>query len=392
MSRRAPKTPFGPSRSGGIAAVRCMMFRGGTSRALFFHVADLPADREARDRVLLAAMGSPHPMQLDGVGGGNPLTSKVAIVGPSADGDADIDYLFAQVAVDRAVVDTEAACGNILAAVGPYAVEAGMVATGSPCTEVRIRSLNTGAITVATLSTRGGTLRYDGDHEMAGLATKAAPIKLRFAGAAGSLTGRLLPAGGARTVIAGVEVSLVDYAIPVMIVAAEALGLKGGETAAPIDADLALLARIEAMRREAGRLMGLGDVSQSVTPKVALVSPPMAGGTIRSRYLTPWRCHASHAVTGALCLAAARTIDGTVAAEFGSPASEEGVVEIEHPAGVLRLETEGVGEAFAASVTRSARLLFEGCVYVPAAALAGVAETSGPHTATAGRVLMEEAG
>lgn len=393
MSARRRTLPFGSSGSAGIASVPCMMFRGGTSRGLFFNAADLPADREARDRVLLAAMGSPHPMQLDGVGGGNPLTSKVAIVCPSADSHADVDYLFAQVAVDRALVDTDAACGNILAAVGPYAVETGMVATGSPRTEVRIRSVNTGAITVATLATPGGTLRYDGAHQMPGLGISAAPIGLRFAGAAGSLTGRLLPAGAARTVIDGVAVSLVDYAIPVMIVAAAALGLEGGETAAEIDANRALLARIEAMRREAGRLIGLGDVTSSVTPKVALVSPPVAGGTIRSRYLTPWRCHASHAVTGALCLAAARTIDGTIAAQLGRPAGPDGGVDIEHPAGLLRLETEGAGEHFVASVVRTARLVFAGEVYVPAEVMQPRARVEdAKHERDEDRVLMEEAG
>ncbi len=393
MRPQGSSSRFGSTRSGGIAAVPCMMFRGGTSRGLFFSEADLPVDRAARDRVLLAAMGSPHPMQLDGVGGGNPLTSKVAIVGKSADRHADVDYLFAQVAVDRALVDTDAACGNILSAVGPYAIETGMVAAGSPRTDIRIRSVNTGAITVATLSTPGGTLRYDGAHKMPGLATSAAPIKLRFAGAAGALTGRLLPAGAARTVIDGVEVSLVDYAIPVMVVAAEALGLAGGETAAEIDADPALLARVETIRRQAGRLMGLGDVTASVTPKVALVSRPAAGGTLRSRYLTPWRCHASHAVTGALCLAAARTIEGTVAAEFGDPTGADGVVEIEHPAGLLRLETEGVGATFAASVVRTARLLFAGQVYVPADVLQAPARVaSGGRKPARDRVLVREAG
>lgn len=357
----------GVSTSAGIVALPCTMMRGGTSRGAFFNAADLPEDPDLRDRVLLAAMGSPHPLQVDGIGGGNPLTSKVAIVGPSADRRADVDYLFAQVNVDRAAVDTKAACGNILAAVGPYAIETGLVAPEAPITVVRVRNVNTGAITLATLETPDGRLRYDGEETLPGLDSPAAPIRLSFVDAAGAMTGKLLPSGNSRETIDGIGVSLVDSGIAAMIVDAREFGLSGAENPAEIDADRALLDRVEAMRLEAGRRMGLGDVSQSVVPKVALVSPPVTGGTIRSRYLMPWRCHASHAVTGALCLAAAMTVPGTVAADVAAK-SGSGQVGIEHPAGVLQLGVEGEAERLVASVVRSARLLFQGYVYVPARA------------------------
>ncbi|MEX0853348.1 MAG: 4-oxalomesaconate tautomerase [Bauldia sp.] len=354
-----------PSTSLGIVALPCTMMRGGTSRGAFFSAADLPRDVGLRDRVLLAAMGSPHPLQVDGIGGGNSLTSKVAIVGPPSDPRADVDYLFAQVSVDQAMVDTKAACGNILAAVGPFAIEAGLVATGSPFTVVHIHNLNSGTITVATLSTPWGRLRYDGDQTIAGCAASAAPVRLSFVDAAGAMTGRLLPSGRVVEAIDGIPVSLVDYAIPVMIVEASRFGLSGRETPAEIDANRSLLDTIEQVRRVAGRRMGLGDVSRSVTPKVALVSPPRNGGTIASRYLTPWHCHLSHAVTGALCLTAASRLAGSVAAAVAVPTAVGSNVEVEHPAGALRVDFDGSGEELVTSVVRTARLLFKGHVYVP---------------------------
>ena len=373
---RPPPTGGSPgavSASLGVVPLPCLMMRGGTSRGAFFNAADLPADPAARDRVLIAAMGSPHPLQVDGIGGGNPLTSKVAIVGPPSDPRADVDYLFAQVSVDRALVDTKAACGNILTAVGPFAVETGLVATRSPFTTVRIHNVNTGTLTLATLSTPDGRLRYDGDQVMAGCATPSAPIRLSFVDAAGGMTGRLLPTGEAREEIDGIPVSLVDYAIPVMIVEAKRLGITGQETAAEIDANRALLDRVEALRLVAGQRMGLGDVSRSVTPKVALVSRARNGGTIASRYLMPWRCHTAHAVTGALCLTAATRLAGSVAAAVARrPAGPQ--VEIEHPAGTLSVEVEGSGERLTTSVVRTARLLFAGQVYVPEAAFRSEAD------------------
>lgn len=353
-----------PSQSFGIVPIPCMMIRGGTSRGVFLKASDLPRDTALRDRMLVAIIGSPHPLQIDGVGGGNPLTCKIAIVGPSPDPRADVDYLFAQVGINEAVVDTKANCGNILAGVAPFALETGLVAARSPSTTIRIRNVNTGMVTRATVNTPGGRLRYDGDQRMSGLAVPASPVHLSFEDAAGSLTDKLLPTGRAEEEIAGVAVSLVDYSIPVMIAAAESFGLSGYETPAELDANRDLFDAVERMRLVAGERMGLGDVSHSVTPKVALVAPPRNGGTIASRYLTPWQCHASHAVTGALCLAAATRIRGSVAAGVAAPG--DGVsVGVEHPAGTLTIQCEGEGEDIATSVIRTARLLFAGFVYVP---------------------------
>jgi len=350
-------------------SIPCTMIRGGTSRGVFFNAADMPSEVADRDRVLLAAMGSPHPLQVDGIGGGNPLTSKVAIVGRSTDPRADVDYLFAQVTPERATVDTNATCGNILSAVGPFAAEEGLIALDSPTTQIRIRNTNSETITLATLETPGGRLRYDGNEEMTGSIRPAAPIRLSFVDASGALTGRLLPTGKVQEEINGVAVSLVDYAIPVMIVEASQFGLTGQETAAQIDADRNLFDVVEAIRLEAGQRMGLGDVSKSVVPKVALISPPCHGGTITSRYLTPWRCHLTHAVTGALCLTAAICIEGTVANAIVTLSDDaDRQVNVEHPSGTLRVGLEGNGTELITSVVRTARMLFRGHVYVPAAA------------------------
>ena len=335
------------STSRGIMPLPCMMIRGGTSRGAFFRAGDLPGDKVTRDQVLLSALGSPHPLQIDGIGGGNPLTSKVAIVGPSADPGADVDYLFAQIGIEQPVVDTRAACGNILAGVGPFAVETGLVAARSPTTVVRIRNVNTDTIALATLDTPDGLLRYDGDQTIAGLATPAAPVRLSFVDAGGAMTGYLLPTGRTVEEIDGIPVSLVDYSIPVMIVEASRLGLTGEESPAEIDADRDLLDRIEQMRLVAGQRIGLGDVSRSVAPKVALVSPPGHSGTINSRYLMPWRCHRSHAVTGALCPAVATRIDGSVAAAFTNGSHDTGFgggsrASGRHPSGGVRGPRGGV--------------------------------------------------
>lgn len=355
----------GSSTGTGVVAVNCLMMRGGTSRAAFFRAEDLPSDAPARDRILMAAMGAGHPLQVDGIGGGNPLTSKVAIVGRSDDPRADIDYLFAQVGVDAGTVDTRANCGNILAAVAPFAIETGLVVARSPTTTVRIRQVNTDTIALATVRTPGGRLRYDGDHLIAGLDNPAAPVRLSFLDQAGAITGRLLPTGRPTDVIGGIAVSVVDYAIPVMIVDARSFGLRGDESPADLDANRTLFRDVEEIRREAGRLMGLGDVSRSVTPKVALVSPPGNGGTLTSRYLMPWQAHKSHAVTGALCLAAATRIDGSVARAVAQPIPGAPAIDIEHPAGTMRLESEDGADGPVMSVVRSARILFRGDVFLP---------------------------
>jgi 2-methylaconitate cis-trans-isomerase PrpF len=340
--------------------------RGGTSRGPYFLESDLPAEPAVRDRLLLAAMGSPHILQVDGIGGGHALTSKVAIVAPSQRPDIDVEYLFAQVSVDRAIVDTSPNCGNMLSGVGPFAIESGLVEATAGETLVRIYNRNTGAIVEATVRTPDGIVAYAGETAIDGVAGTAAPIKLTFLKALGSKTGALFPSGARRETIDDIAVTLVDYAMPMMLIAATSLGLAGDEAPDRLDKDKSLIARIEALRREAGRRMGLGDVSSLVVPKVGVLSPPRGQGTITSRYFVPDRCHKSHAVTGALCVAVAACTAGTVAAELAR-SSAGSTVTIEHPSGNITVDLVMVdGTVQRASLVRTARRIFEGNILVPA--------------------------
>ena len=356
--------------------IPCVIMRGGTSRGPYFKAADLPPDPAERDRVLLAVMGSPHAMQVDGIGGTYTQTSKVAIVSPSARDDADVDYLFAQVAVEEATVDTRPNCGNMLAGVGPFAIEEGMVPARDPETRVRVFNVNTGALIEETIQTPGGKVTYEGDQAIDGVGGTAAPIRMAFTNTEGAVTGSLFPNAGPianyMEEIDGVAVTLIDNAMPMMLLRAEAVGLRGDETAEEIDANSETLARVEALRLEAGRRMGLGDVSNLVVPKVGLLSAPRQGGTIASRYLTPHQCHRSHAATGAICLATACCTDGTIAAEIiGGPIWDSGTIIIEHPSGHIPVVVEvGLGAAgkmkvHRIEILRTARRIFEGAVWVP---------------------------
>jgi 2-methylaconitate cis-trans-isomerase PrpF len=347
--------------------------RGGTSRGPYFLASDLPADAAKRDAVLLAVMGSPHALQVDGIGGSNTLTSKVAIVSPSRHEGADVDYLFAQVSVTEAFVDTKPNCGNMLAGVGPFAIEAGLVRAKSPSTLVRIFNVNTQTLVEALVQTPGAEVQYEGTTRIDGVAGPAAPIKLTFLNAVGAVTGKLLPTGNALDTIQGVEATCIDMAMPLVIMAAEAFGKTGREKPQELDADRALMQRIESIRLEAGRRMGMGDVAKLVVPKPALVSRPAQGGNIASRYFTPHACHKAHAVTGALAVATAAVSPGTVANRFVEPRDfSGGMLAIEHPSG--RIEVDLVTDRSGAtpvveraSFVRTARRIFEGYVYVPAA-------------------------
>lgn len=353
--------------------IPCVLMRGGTSRGPFFLASHLPPDPNLRDDVLIAALGSPHEYQVDGIGGGNPLTSKVAIINKSKHPEADVDYLFAQVLVVERRVDTKPNCGNMLVAVGPYAIEAGLVPAGNPETVVRIHNVNTRSLVEAIVQTPDGCVTYDGSAAIDGVPGSAAPVKINFKSAAGAVTGALLPTGRPFDVIDGIEVSCVDMAMPMVLMRAEQFGKTGFETPAELDADKELLARMEAVRRKAGVLMGMGDVSRQVVPKTGLLAPPRQGGTISSRYFVPYACHKAHAVTGAVCVASACAIDGTVAsrlAPLGKP--PQGVVRIEHPSGMIAvdLDVELNGKAAVirrAALIRTARRLFQGEVLIPAA-------------------------
>ena len=346
-----------------------MVMRGGTSKGPFFLASDLPENPARRDRTLLAVMGSEHIRQIDGIGGGDSLTSKAVIVSHSSRPGIDVEYLFAQVAVGGDTVDTAPNCGNMLAAVGPFAIERGLVRTTSPQTMLRIFNRNTGKIVEATVQTPGGKVTYAGDTEIDGVPGRGAPVVLNFLHGAGAKTGALLPTGRAIDVIGGVDVSCVDFASPLVLIEAAALGKTGHESKPALDVDRQLFERVEAIRLEASRRMGLGDATAKVLPKVALLARPAHEGSIASRYLTPWTCHAAHAVTGALCVAAACHVPGSVAQRIARGARD--TIVIEHPAGKIQTRVEaaqataGVAPAILrAGVVRTARLLLAGRVFV----------------------------
>lgn len=352
-------------------SIPCVLMRGGTSRGPFFLASDLPSDPKLRDQVLLAAMGSPHDYQVDGIGGAMPLTSKVAIISKSARPDADVDYLFAQVLVTEALVDTKPNCGNMLVGVAPFAIEAGLVPAQHPETPVRIFNVNTQALVESIVQTPDGQVVYEGDAAIDGVAGTAAPIRLNFKSAIGAVTGKLLPTGKPLDVIDGVEVSCVDVAMPMILMRASDFGKTGCETAAELDADRKLFERMEAIRIKAGALMGMGDVSKLVVPKIGLLAKPSKGGTLSSRYFVPDVCHKAHAVTGTVCLASACAIPGTLASQLVElPPAPQGVITIEHPSGTITIDldadfTGGRQELRRAALIRTARRIFEGSVLVP---------------------------
>lgn len=354
-----------------------IIMRGGTSKGPYFRTDDLPADTAARDRVLLAAMGSPDARQIDGIGGADTLTSKVAMVRPSAREGVDVDYLFAQVSVTEAVVDTGPSCGNILAGVGPFAIERGMVAATGRETRVVIYNENTASRIESVVSTDDGAVDYDGDQVIAGVPGTAAAVRLNFMDIVGSKTSGLLPSGHLLEQIDGIDVTLIDVAVPMMILRAADLGKSGYETPAELDADRDFFARLEAMRLEAGRRMGLGDVAGKVIPKVAILAAPRDGGHVAARYFVPHKAHAAFAVTGALCVATVSVLEGSVSDGLAQrPEGEDREILIEHPSGMIdvALRTSGRGhdlQVVSAGAIRTARKLVTGEVFVPAAALAG---------------------
>lgn len=356
-----------------LISIPCTLMRGGTSKGPFFHAKDLPQDPEARNQLLLAAMGSPHVRQIDGIGGGDTLTSKVVIVSPSERPGIDIDYLFAQVSVETATVDTTPNCGNMLAGVGPFAIENGLVNASDPVTTLRIFNINTQKIVEAVIQTPGRQVTYEGNARIDGVPGSGAPIQLNFRDATGAKTGRLFPTGNRIDVIDGTEVSLIDFATPLVFVPANALGKTGHESKVELDADLSLKARLESIRLQIAENAGLGNVREKVLPKIALVASPRNKGVIASRYFTPWSCHSAYAVTGALCLSAASVIPGTVVHRLARHnTAEPDLVTIEQPAGTLdiRLQFEGELQAeepriTSAGLIRTARKLFKGNVLLP---------------------------
>lgn len=354
-----------------ITKIPACLYRGGTSKGPLILAQHLPADRGTLDRVMLAAMGSPHKRQIDGIGGAETLTSKIAVVSKSAHPGIDVDYLFIQVNPESDIVDYSSNCGNMLSAVGPFAVEMGLVKAGSPETSIRIFNINTNSRIDVILRTPEGELTYEGDAAIDGVSGTAAPIRENFAATVGSKTGRLLPTRVTREVIDGIEVTCIDVAVPMVIVPAASVGRTGYESKLELDADAALIARLEAIRVEAGRRMGLGDCSRLVVPKPVLVAPPRNGGTIASRDFVPFNCHATYSVTGSMALATACILPGTVAHDMAKLAgTQRQTVTIEHPSGVIGIEMSAreSGEQFVleeASMLRTCRKLFEGAICVP---------------------------
>jgi 4-oxalomesaconate tautomerase len=340
--------------------IRCMLMRGGTSKGAYFVAGDLPLDPAGRDELLLRVMGSPDPRQIDGIGGAHPLTSKVAVVGPSSRDDADVDYLFLQVGVGEAMVSGRQNCGNLLAGVGPFAVERGLVA-GAP---VRIHMVNSGSVAVASFPVVDGVVGYAGDVAIAGVPGTAAAVVLDFAGTQGSATGALLPTGNVRDLIDGIQATCIDNGMPVVVVAASDLGCTGYEAIAELEADCSLNATVQALRLAAGKLMGLGDVAGTSVPKVSLVAAPADGGTICTRTFIPVRVHESIGVLGAVSVATAVLLDGAVGHSLAALAPGQARFSIEHPTGAMAVEVQiDTGRVIRSGVVRTARKLFDGVVF-----------------------------
>ena len=351
-------------------AIPAVVMRGGTSKGLYFHRRDLPADPAARDRVLLAVMGSPDDRQIDGMGGAHPLTSKVAVIAPSDEPGIDVDYLFLQVVVDKAIVSDGQNCGNILAGVGPFAIETGIVTAADGTTDVRIRLLNSGGLAIARVETPGGFVNYEGTARIDGVPGAAAPVMIDFADVAGSNCGALLPTGNVIDVIDNTRVTCIDNGMPVVLLRAADFSKTGYESPGELESDEELKARIEAIRLQAGPLMNLGDVADKTVPKMSLVAAATNGGVIATRTFIPHRVHEAIGVLGAASVAAACLIPGTVAHAVAQHRDGSGPLEVEHPTGSFGVDIELAGEGNDIEVRRSAllrtaRKLMEGAVFVP---------------------------
>jgi 4-oxalomesaconate tautomerase len=358
-------------------AIPCMLMRGGTSKGAYFIDRDLPDDVATRDRVLLAALGSPDRRQIDGVGGADPLTSKVAIVNRSQRPGIDVDFLFAQVSLDEGRVDTTPNCGNILAGVGPFALERGLIAAQDGHTRIRIYTVNTGMVSEVLIETPGGRVNHGGSARIDGVPGTAAPIPIDFLDVAGSVCGSLLPTGNIADVIDAVHVTCIDNGMPVVIMRADALGIKGYESRDALNANAALKARVEQIRLRAGHMMNLGVVTNKVVPKMSLVAPPRAGGALCSRTFIPHDCHAAVGVLGAVTLATAAVMRGSVAHEVAEvPGGNPKRISVEHPTGefTVELETEESPSGIVirrAALLRTARMLMRGEILIPAAIWSG---------------------
>jgi 4-oxalomesaconate tautomerase len=351
--------------------IPCSLMRGGTSKGPFFLAKDLPPDVALRDRVLLAAMGSPDRRQIDGVGGADPLTCKVGIVSLSERAGIDLEFLFAQVSLDKPLVDTTPNCGNMLAAALPFAIEQGLIPAAGATTTARVLTVNTGMVAAITVETPGGEVTYEGDCVIEGVPGGHAPIAIDFLDIAGSVCASLLPTGRVRDIVEGIGLTCIDNGMPVVVAAAESFGKTGYETRDELNGDAELKARLESLRLKTGALMGLGDVSAKVVPKMTLVAPPRRGGAISTRTFIPHVCHASIGVLGAVSVATACVLPGSMPHAMARlPEGDPMLVSIEHPSGEftaelsVRMGADGpVVER--AALLRTARRLCSGSLFVP---------------------------
>ncbi len=354
-----------------LRAIPATLMRGGSSKGLYFAAVDLPADQATRDAVLLAAMGSPDMRQIDGLGGAHPLTSKVAVIGPPSRADADVDYLFLQVVVDKTEVSDSQNCGNILAGVGPWAIEHGLVPAQDGMTPVRIHMVNTASIAIASVPTPGGMVNYEGDTRIDGVPGTAASIFLEFLDIAGSACGALLPTGNVVDEVDGVRLTCIDNGMPVVLMNAADFGKTGQESPAELEADAALKQRVEAIRLAIGPRMNLGDVTRKTVPKMTLISPPRDGGAVNTRSFIPHRVHEAIGVLGAVSVATGCVLPGSVAGGIAQTVSQGGELEmmVEHPTGffAVRMKISGTDSAITverAALIRTARKLMQGEIYI----------------------------
>ena len=354
-----------------------LFMRGGTSRGPYLNRADLPEDLDTLAQVLIAIVGSGHPLNIDGIGGGAAVTTKVAMLSKSEDDWADVDYFFAQVSVEDRLVDFKPTCGNILSGVGPAAIEMGLVPAQDGETPVNIRAVNTEARVAAVVQTPGGQVSYDGTAQIDGVPGTSAPVALQFMETVGGVTGAFLPTGNLVDEIDGIEVTCMDVAMPMVIAKASSFGLTGYETAAELDENRDFFARMEALRLKAGALMGMGDVSKSVTPKFGILAPATQGGTIATRYFMPWQTHPTMAVTGAQCLASCVLTPGTVADGLAAKPNEvPAPVTLEHASGSIDVlvdyaQAESGFQVKSAGLVRTARKIAAGEVFIPTSVWAG---------------------
>ncbi len=367
--------------NGNQTLIPCAVMRGGSSKGAYFLAADLPDDAATRNAVVSSIMGGADPRQIDGLGGADPLTSKVAIVSPSERDDADVDYTFLQVVVGESRIDDTPNCGNILAGVAPFAIESGLVQALDGETTVRIHMINTGNLAELIVQTPGGQVRYDGSAEIDGVPGTSAPIICNFLDIGGSVCGALLPTGNARDEINGIQVTCIDNGMPVVIMRAADLDRTGYESRDALNADDELKARIEAIRLKAGPMMNLGDVTEKVVPKMCLIAAPRSGGAISTRTFIPHVCHTAVGVLGAVTVATACILPGSVTEGLSQiPDGAEKIISVEHPSGEFTVslsvdEGGDIPKIIRAGLLRTARMISRGDVYIPASVWKGKKET-----------------